>query len=259
MDDLERFSRDRDAAIQAYEADTEFQKNSLSWVLEAMSKRYVYNFDWLGRPIIQYPQDMQALQEIVWQTRPDVIVETGIAHGGSLIFSASMLALLDYADAAASGRPLVPGQSARKVIGVDIDIRAHNRPLIEGHPLAGLITMFEGSSVDPTIAKKVRDAIPEGARVMVCLDSHHEEAHVLAELDTYANLVSPGCYCVVLDTFIEDAPTGFIADRPWDVGNNPKTAVHKWLPANPGFEIDRHLARKLMITGAPDGYLKRVH
>lgn len=258
MDDLEQFARDRDVAIQAYETDAQFQADSLSWVLQAMSKRYVYNFDWMGRPIIQYPQDLQAMQEIVWRTRPDVIIETGIAHGGSLIFSASMLALLDYADAAASGRPLVPGQSDRKVIGIDIDIRAHNRPLIEGHPLAGLITMFEGSSINPSIAQRVRDAIPDGSRVMVCLDSHHEEAHVLAELDTYANLVSPGCYCVVLDTFIEDAPAGFIADRPWDVGNNPKTAVHKWLPANPGFEIDRPLARKLMITGAPDGYLQRV-
>ncbi len=258
MDELERFARGRAAAIGSYEQDTAFQTHSLAWVLEAMSKRYVYNFDWLGRPIIQYPQDLQAMQEIVWQTRPDVIIETGIAHGGSLIFSASMLALLDYADAAAAGRPLVPGQSDRKVIGIDIDIRAHNRPLIEKHPLAGLIMMYEGSSVDPDISKQVREAIPEGARVMVCLDSHHEEAHVLAELDTYATLVSPGCYCVVLDTFIEDAPAGFIADRPWDVGNNPKTAVHKWLPANPGFEIDRQLARKLMITGAPDGYLKRL-
>jgi cephalosporin hydroxylase len=258
MDELEIFAADRESTIGSYHRDETFRADSRAWLLQAMQKRYVYNFDWLGRPVIQFPQDLVGLQEIIWSTKPDVIIETGIAHGGSIVFSASMLAMLDYADAAERGATIDPRQPTRRVIGVDIDIRAHNRSLIEAHPFAASITMIEGSSIDPATVDAVRAQIPDGARVMVCLDSHHEHDHVIGELDSYAPMVTPGCFCVVLDTFIEDAPKGFIPDRPWDKGNNPKTAVHAWLAHRDDFVIDRDLAAKLMLTGAPDGFLRRV-
>lgn len=258
MDELDRFRRDRERSIRAYRNDDGFRADSLSWLLQAMQRRYVYNFDWLGRPVIQFPADLVGLQEIIWRTRPDVIVETGIAHGGSLVFSASMLAMLDYADATLAGTTLDPTRPTRRVVGVDIDIRSHNRALIERHPLAASITMIEGSSVDPATVETVRRHVPDDARVMVCLDSHHEHDHVISELDLYAPMVTPDCYCVVFDTFLEDAPVGFIPDRPWDRGNNPKTAVRTWLAGHDDFVIDDEVATKLMVTGAPDGFLRRL-
>lgn len=219
--------------------------------------QYSYNFFWAGRPIIQYPQDMVALQEIVWATRPDVIVETGIAHGGSLIYSASLLAMLDYCDAVADGEVLDPRQPKRRVIGVDIDIRAHNRAAIEAHPMANRITMIEGSSIVPDVVAKVREAVGDAARVLVCLDSNHTHDHVLAELDAYAPLVTSGSYCIVFDTVIEDMPANMFPDRPWGPGDNPKTGVHAWLPNHPEFEIDKQIDAKLLISVAPDGFLKR--
>ena len=232
--------------------------------------RYAYNFFMLGRPIIQLPQDMVALQELIWDVRPDLIVETGIAHGGSLMLSASMLAMLDYCDAASQGRTLDPRAPGRRVLGIDIEIRAHNRAAIEAHPMAHKIEMIEGSSIDPGVVQRVRDIAAGYRRVLVCLDSNHTHEHVLAELEAYAPLTSPGSYCCVFDTVIEDLPEGSFPDRPWDKGNNPKTAVHEYLRglnsqphrAADGkpllFEIDRHIHDKLLITVAPDGYLRRV-
>ena len=257
MDPIEQFANDRAEVRASYARDAEFRALSQDWLRESMRRRYVYNFDWLGRPIIQYPQDMAALQEIIWSTRPDVIIETGIAHGGSLVLSASILALLDYADAKDAGTTLDPSRPGRRVIGIDIDIRSHNRAALEAHPMAPRIELIEGSSLDPAVIDRVGAHAEKSERVMVCLDSMHTHDHVLGELNAYAGLVTPGCYCVVLDSFIEDMPENFFADRPWDVGNNPKTAVHSWLSDHPEFEIDKTVEQKLMISSAPDGFLRR--
>jgi cephalosporin hydroxylase len=210
--------------------------------------KYSYNFSWLGRPIIQYPQDIVAMQELVWTVQPDLIVETGIARGGSLIFYAALLEL----NAACGG----PREGA--VLGVDIDIRPDNRKAIEAHPLFKRISMLEGSSVAPEIVQQVRAAAQDKERVLVCLDSNHTHDHVLAELEAYAPLTSVGSYCVVFDTLIDDLPAGTYPDRPWGPGNNPKTALRAYLKRHPEFEIDKRVDHKLLISVAPDGYLKRV-
>ena len=224
----------------------------------SVAAKYSYNFQWQGRPIIQYPQDIVAMQELVWTTRPDLIIETGIAHGGSLILSASLLAMLDYTDAIKSGEKIDPRTPRRRVLGIDIDIRAHNREAILAHPFASHIDMLHGSSIDPTIVAKVQHAARGYDRVMVCLDSNHTHAHVLAELHSYAPLVTPGNYCIVYDTIIEDLPAGMYPDRPWDVGNNPKTAVQAFLAEHPEFAVDRDIEAKIQITVAPGGYLRRM-
>lgn len=228
------------------------------FLLASTAPKYSYNFAWMSRPIIQYPQDVVAMQELIWEVRPDLIVETGIAHGGSLVLSASMLALLDMADAIEAATAFDPSQSRRKVVGVDIDIRAHNREAIESHPMASRIQMIQGSSVDPDVIAEVRGIANGYQRVLVCLDSNHTHAHVLAELEAYAPLVSVGSYCVVFDTLVEDLPADMFPDRPWGPGNNPKTAVWAYLDHHPEFQISRGIQEKLLITVAPDGYLKRV-
>ncbi|MCP4275698.1 MAG: cephalosporin hydroxylase [Gammaproteobacteria bacterium] len=240
-------------------------KKSLEWMLAAdIAGRYMYNFSWLGRPIIQYPQDMVAMQELIWETKPDLIIETGIAHGGSIILSASMLALLDMADAIASGDTIDPRVSKRKVLGIDIDIRSHNRAAIEAHPMASRIQMVQGSSVAPEVVKQVKRIASGYQRVLVCFDSNHTHEHVLAELEAYAPLVSIGSYCIVFDTLVEDSPDDIFPDRPWGKGDNPKTAVWEYLHrlqkdgSSLAFEIDRNVEHKLLITVAPDGYLRRV-
>ncbi len=220
--------------------------------------KYSYNFLWQGRPIIQYPQDIVAMQELIWLTKPDLIIETGIAHGGSLIFSASMLSLLDMCDAIESGQVFDPTKSRRKVLGIDIDIRAHNLSAIKSHPMASRIQMLEGSSIDKKIIEQVHAVASNYSKVLVCLDSNHTHEHVLAELEAYAQLTSVDSYCVVFDTMIEDMPEDTYPDRPWGPGNNPKTAVWKYLESHPEFKIDQDIPNKLLITVAPDGYLKRV-
>jgi cephalosporin hydroxylase len=220
--------------------------------------KYSYDFFWLGRPIIQYPQDMAAMQEIIWQIKPDLIIETGIAHGGSLVFSASMLTLLDVCEAIQAGEVFDPKKTKRKVIGIDIEIRPHNRKAIEAHPMSHRIEMIEGSSIASEVVAQVHEKAKGYERVLVCLDSNHTHDHVLAELNAYAPLVSVGSYCVVFDTIIEDMPPGSFPDRPWDKGNNPKTAVCEYLESHPEFEIDKSIQHKLLITVAPDGYLKRI-
>jgi cephalosporin hydroxylase len=234
--------------IRKMSKDENLHQLSLEWVKRSGDYEYGYHFAWLGRPIIQLPQDIMDMQEIIWQVKPDVIIETGIAHGGSLIFYASMLALLELTGQIECGR----------VLGIDIDIRAHNRQAIEAHPLSSKITMFEGSSIDPAIIEQVTIFAKSAQTVLVCLDSLHTHAHVLAELQAYAPLVSAGSYCVVFDTVIEDMPAGFFPDRPWDKGNNPKTAVREFLKTHDEFVIDQSIESKLLITVAPDGYLKRV-
>lgn len=253
----QQFTQERTERLDAYTADIGFQQLSRQWLQKSMADKYVYNFDWLGRPIIQYPQDMWAVQDLIWRVRPDLVIETGIAHGGSLVLSASMLAMLDMCDAIEAGTTLDPRQSRRKVLGLDIDIRAHNRAAIEAHPMASRIQMIQGSSVAPEVVQQVREVAQGYGRVLVFLDSMHTHEHVLAELDAYAPLVSSGSYCVVFDTFVDDMPPGFFADRPWDVGNNPKTAVRQWLPAHPEFEVDTAMEQRLQVTVAPQGFLRR--
>ena len=234
------------------------QDLSRIWLRDTLKHRYTYNFSWQGRPIIQYPQDMIAMQELIWLIKPDLIIETGIAHGGSLIFSASMLAQLDMCDAIEAGVSFNPKESRRKVLGIDIDIRAHNRAAIEAHHMVSRIQMIQGSSIAPEIIEQVKQFAAGYGRILVCLDSNHTHAHVLAELEAYAPLTSVGSYCVVFDTIIEDLPSAMFPDRPWGPGDNPKTAVWEYLKAHPEFEIDKQIDYKLLISVAPDGYLKRV-
>jgi cephalosporin hydroxylase len=244
--------------IASQAANVSLQAAASAFLNGSAAQGYSYNFTWLGRPIIQYPQDMVALQEIIWSVRPDLIIETGIAHGGSLVMSASMLALLDYCDALQSGQILDPSKPLRKVLGVDIDIRPHNRSAIESHPMANRIEMIQGSSIEPAIINQVVERAKLAKRVLVCLDSNHTHSHVFAELAAYAPLTSLGSYCIVFDTIIEDLPEGSFPDRPWDRGDNPKTAVWEYLKNHPEFEIDKTIDHKLLISVAPDGYLRRI-
>jgi cephalosporin hydroxylase len=242
------FELERQQNISGLGEDNELKEFSRTWQVEAAKHNYIYNFSWLGRPIIQLPQDVFAMQELIWTVQPDLIIETGIAHGGSLIFSASMLELN-----AACGGP----QEAI-ALGIDIDIRAHNRAAIEAHPISKRISMIEGSSIAPDTVEQVRTRAEGKQRVMVCLDSNHTHEHVLAELQAYAPLVSVGSYCVVFDTAIEEVPAEMSGDRPWGPGNNPQTAVREFLKTSDRFVIAREISDKLLITVAPDGYLRRV-
>jgi cephalosporin hydroxylase len=245
--------------IASMSLDTELRTASMRWINLSVAPKYSYHFEVLGHPIIQYPQDMVAMQELIWKIKPDLIIETGIAHGGSLILSASMLSMLDYCDAVEQGEVLDPKKPRRRVLGLDIDIRSHNRSAIESHPMSNRIDMIEGSSIDPEIIAQVREKASKYERILVCLDSSHTHEHVLAELEAYAPLVSTGSYCVVFDTVIEDLPAEMFTDKPWGPGNNPKTAVLEYLKSNQGFEIDKQIDHKLLISVAPDGYLKRIH
>jgi cephalosporin hydroxylase len=235
-----------------------FAQATDQWMRESISHRYSYCFSWLGRPIIQYPQDMVAMQELIWKVRPDLVIETGIAHGGSLILSASMLAMLDMCDAIAEGRSMDPSKSKRLVLGVDIDIRAHNRAAIEAHPMSSRIRMIQGSSIAEDVVRQVHATAEGFRRVMVCLDSNHTHQHVLAELQAYAPLVSPGSYCVVFDTVVEHLPAETFRDRPWGPGNSPKSAVHEFLRMHPDFAVCETTEGKLLVTAAPGGYLQRA-
>lgn len=255
---IEEFRVSVQRNIDGLAGDEELLGATHEWIRRSNFHGYTYNYSWLGRPIIQYPQDMVAMQELIWSIKPDLIIETGIAHGGSIIFSASVLALHDMCDSIAAGKQLDPQVSARKVLGIDIDIRAHNRAAIEAHPMASRIQMIQGSSIAPEIIALVKEIASNYSRVLVCLDSNHTHDHVLAELDAYAPLTSIGSYCVVFDTLIEDMPAELFPDRPWGPGNNPKTAVREYLKDHPEFEVDKSIQHKLLITVAPDGYLKRV-
>ena len=255
---MNKFQEEIRRRISAIPGDKVLCDAAAAFIRASTGPKYSYNFAWQGRPIIQYPQDIVAMQEIIWQVKPDLIIETGIAHGGSLIFSASQLAQLDLCEAIESGVMLSPGISNRKVLGIDIDIRAHNRVAIEAHPMSSRIQMIQGSSIDPEIIAQVQSIAANYSRVLVCLDSNHTHDHVLAELHGYACLASVGSYCVVFDTIVEDLPADMYPNRPWGPGNNPKTAVWEYLKIYPEFEIDKSIHEKLQITVSPDGYLRRI-
>ena len=258
MNPIDEFRAEVESNIEGLGKDRDMSDLSRIWLRDTLKHRYSYNFSWLGRPIIQYPQDMAALQELIWSIKPDLIIETGIAHGGSLILSASMLALLDMCDAIENDQTLDPKDSKRLVLGVDIDIRAHNRTAIEAHPMASRIKMIQGSSIDADVVSQVKSVAKCYQRILVILDSNHTHEHVLAELEAYAPLVSDDSYCVVFDTVIEDLDAEHYPDRPWGPGDNPKTAVWEYVEKHPEFLIDRDIQHKLQVTVAPDGFLRRI-
>lgn len=242
MDPVNAFHKERRENIERLARAKKLRNWGRDFTAETIAARYSFNFDWLGRPIIQHPQDIVALQELIWSIKPDLVVETGIAHGGSLILSASILELLG---------------GKGKVVGIDIEIRKHNRKAIEKHPLAKRIVMIEGSSTDPQVVEKVR-RLAQGKKVLVYLDSSHSHDHVLSELELYSPLVSKGSYIVVFDTIAEYVPAKFMANRPWGHGNNPKTAVDAFLREHQNFIIDGDMDAKLLISAALGGYLKRI-
>jgi len=240
-----KFERRKKSKITKMSKDQALKKLTKKWINNIVKYQYTHNFSWLGRPILQFPQDMVALQEIIWNVKPDLIIETGIAHGGSLIFSASLLELI--------GRG--------KVLGIDIDIRKHNKKEIQRHLLHKRITMIEGSSIDKKIIDKVYNFAKKSKKILLVLDSNHTHKHVLSEMKSYSPLVKKGSYMIVFDTVIEDLTKELFkgtAKRPWEKGNNPKTAVHKFLKSNKRFKIDKSIEKKLLITVAPDGYLKCI-
>ncbi|HEV7280487.1 MAG TPA: cephalosporin hydroxylase family protein [Pirellulaceae bacterium] len=239
----DEFDARNKAVIAAMGRDEGFRAASKTWFDAASRHEYSYHFEWLGLPIIQFPQDVIAAQEIVWSVKPDLIVETGIARGGSLILYASLLQLI--------------GDEGR-VLGIDIDIREHNRSAIETHPMAHRIDLIQGSSIDEGVATEVRRRAEGKRTVMVVLDSNHTHAHVLRELELYAQLVTKGSYLLVFDTVVENMAPDAFSDRPWSVGDNPMTAVREFLKSTDRFEVDREIEDKLQLTVAPEGWLRCV-
>lgn len=244
-----QFQKEKEQDIRAMTQDKNTKRIGRLFMDHVTDYKYGYYFTWMGRPIIQHPQDMVALQEIVMEVQPDLIIETGIAHGGSLVFSASMLELLDI---------YTPDSEVRReVVGVDIEIRPHNRVAIEAHPMYRKITMLEGSSTAEDIVAQVRAIAKRHKRIIVLLDSCHTEEHVLREMELYGPLVSVGSYLVAYDTLVE-FDDKLHTDRPWGKGDNPYTAVQRFLKTHAEFEVDGAIEQKYVITSNPGGWLKRV-
>jgi cephalosporin hydroxylase len=242
MDVIKIFEEERNKRIEDQGKNTDLKSASEKFINESIRSNYSYNFSWMGRPIIQYPQDMVVMQEIIWNIQPDLIIETGIAHGGSLIYYSSILELI--------------GQG--EIVGIDIDIRDHNKREIEKHPMAKRIKMIQGSSISEEVLSEVAELAKGKNKIIVCLDSNHTHEHVLQELELYSPFVSSNSYLVVFDTIVEDLAPGLVKDRPWDKGNNPKTAVWEFLQKNDSFVIDNAIDSKLLISVAPSGYLKKI-
>ena len=240
---IQEFKKQKKARIKGYGKNKSLLAAAKEFNIESNKSQYSYNFSWLGRPIIQYPQDILAMQEIIWDIKPDLIIETGIAHGGSLIYYASLLELIGHGE----------------VLGIDIDIRKHNRVEIEKHSMFKRIAMIEGSSIDKKIVAQVNKFAKDKKKILVILDSNHTESHVLKELEYYSPLVSKGSYIVVFDTIVEHLPEGYFKEkRPWHIGNNPMTAVVKFLAKHENFKINDEINNKLLISVSPNGYLKRI-
>lgn len=228
--------------IKLMHKDKEFIKLTKQWFKKSWNYEYQYHFRWLGLPILQFPQDVMAIQELIWKVKPDLIIEAGIARGGSIIFSSSILELIGKGE----------------VVGIDIDIRKHNKKQIEKHPLFKRITMIEGSSVNKKIIKRVYEIAKNKSKILVMLDSNHTHKHVLNEMKAYTPLIKKGSYIVVMDTMIEDLPKNFFRNRPSNTGNNPRTAIEEFLKSNKRFKIDKTIERKLLITASPNGFLKCI-
>lgn len=244
MNEIEKFNQEKKENIALLGANQELKDLGLEFLIKSAEQKYSYHFSWMGRPIIAYPQDMIAMQEIIWEVKPDLIIETGVAHGGSIVYYASLLELI-------GGDGLV--------LGIDIDIRKHNRDLIEAHPMMKRIQMIEGSSVSNEVVDQVKEIAKSKKRIMVCLDSNHTHEHVLDELKLYAPLVTKDSYCVVFDSVVEDMPADYNwGVRTWGKGNNPKTALFEYLKSDDSFVINKEIDNKLLISVAPDGFLKKI-
>lgn len=242
MSDRDAFDKECRENAARMAADTDLHATAIELIARSAPYKYTYNFRWLGLPVIQLPQDLIALQEVIWRVQPKVIIETGVARGGSLVFYASLLQLLG---------------GDRRVVGIEVELRAHNRAAIEGHPMAKWITLVDGSSVDPAVVSRVGALAADGP-VVVVLDSNHTREHVRAELEAYAPMVQAGGYLVVLDTLIEHMPAELYGDRPWAPGNSPFTAVQEFLATTDRFVVDTELEQTLLLSVAPSGYLKCV-
>lgn len=243
MTPREQFEKEKSDNIRALGGDEQLRELALTFMRETGKYKYTYNFSWMGFPVIQFPQDLMAMSEIIFRTRPELIIETGVAHGGGLIFYASQLEMMG-----------LPGT----VVGVEVDLRAHNRQAILSHPLSRRIKLLDGSSTAPEVVAAVSELAAQVTSTLVVLDSNHTHAHVLRELQLYAPLVRPGGYLVVFDTTIEDQPEGFFGGKDWDKHNNPKTAVREFLRGNDRFVVDAEIEDKLLITVAREGYLQCV-
>ena len=242
-DNIEAFNLSVEDNIKNLGTSKEMQDLGVTFLKETAKFNYTYNFSWMGLPIIQCPQDIIAMQEVIWKVMPDTIIETGIARGGSIAFYSSMMDMMGIEDG--------------KVIGVDIDIRSHNRDAIEKHPTSKRIHLVEGSSIDQQTVDRVKEISADGKTILVCLDSMHTKDHVLEELRLYSEFVTPGSYLVVFDTTIEYLPDNFYPERPWGAGNSPMTAIDEFLKEISDFEIDRGISDKLLITVARNGFLRK--
>lgn len=246
VNQIKNFEKERKIRVNKNKLNSSFRNASKNFLLETIKPKYSYNFSWLGIPIIQIPQDIQQLQEIIWKIKPNLIIETGIAHGGSIVFSASMLALLNLYK-----------KEKRKVIGIDVDLRKHNRLALDKHFMKKYITFINGSSTDTKVFNTIKKISKNYKKTLVILDSNHTHDHVLKELNLYSQLVSKNSYCVVFDTVINEMPNNYYPDREWNKSNNPMTAITEFLKKNKKFEIDKKIDHKLMISMAKNGFLKK--
>ena len=268
---MNTFDKEKIERINSYKKNTNFKKLSREWVTESIKNKYMYNWKWFDRPIIQLPNDIIAYGELIQEIKPDIIIETGIAHGGSIIFSASILALLDYIDALENNLLLDPQKPKRKVLAIDIDIRSHNRKELNKSPFSNRIKLFEGSSVSVEMINKIKESITKDSKVLVCLDSNHTEEHVLQELRSYGPLVSTNSYCIVMDTVIDYVPKNIFKDRNWGKGNSPLSAMNAFLKECNNnkifdinnkplkFKLNEEIDNKLLITSSPKGFLQRIN
>lgn len=244
MSKVFEFFNERKKDILRMYADKYFSSLSLKWIKESIKYKYNYNFTWMGRPIIKYPNDMVVIQEIFWKVKPNLVIETGIAHGGSVIFSASLLKMM--------------GIKKFKVIGVDIDIRKHNLKEILRHPMKKFIKLIEGSSTDKKVLNTVTNYVKKYKKILVILDSNHIHKHVLEELNLYSKFVTKNSYIILPDTYIEFLPNNTFPDRPWGKGNNPFSALKVFLKNNKNFKVDEIFSKKTMITEAFSGFIKKI-
>ena len=257
FDPVSIFTKECKEEINKQSQDQLFLELSQNWMNQSWKHKYTYHFNWLGRPIIQMPQDILALQEIIWNIKPDLIIETGIAHGGSLCLTASLLALLELEEMqnnSISQDEIIK----RKVIGIDIDIRQHNRELIENHFLSDKIEMIESSSVNKDTFNKIKSLSKDYSNILVMLDSNHTESHVLEELNLYSSLISKNSYCIVFDTIVEKMDSEFSKNRPWNKKNSPQSAIQKFLKRNKNFIVDKTIDKKIILSMAPGGFLKKI-
>ncbi len=266
-DEIKRFEKECAEEILVQGNNHDLSQKSIEWLNEANNHKYSYHFKWMNRPIIQYPQDIQMMQELIMEVKPDLIIETGIAHGGSVLLSSSMLALLDLSDSIKNNENYDISKSQRKVLALDIDIREHNKREILNNPFSKYIEMLEGSSTSEEIIERVHNIASNYNNILIFLDSNHTHDHVLAELNAYAELTSVGSYIVAFDTVIDYLPENHLPNesspsmseaRTYTKGNSPMSAVKEFLKNNQDFEIDSEIDNKLLISVAPQGYIKRV-